>query len=38
MIDQSESLNDMIILKEILHLILTYRKLNKGAVENMHRI
>lgn len=38
MIDQSESLNDMIILKEILHLILTYRKLKKGAVGNMHRI
>lgn len=38
MIDQSESLNDMIILKEILHLILTHRKLKKGAVGNMHRI
>lgn len=38
MIDQSESLNDMIILKEILHLILTHRKLKKGAAGNMHRI
>lgn len=41
MIDQSESLNDMIILKEILNLILTHRKLKKGAhvlAGNMHRI
>ena len=38
MIDQSESLNNMIILKEILHLILTHRTLKKGAVGNMHRI
>ena len=38
MIDQSENLNDMIILKEILHLILTHRKLKRGAVGNMHRI
>ena len=38
MIDQSESLNDMIVLKEILNLILTHRKLKKGAIGNMHRI
>lgn len=38
MIDKSESLNDMIVLKEILNLILTHRKLKKGGIGNMHRI
>ena len=38
MIDQSESLNDMTVLKKILNLILTNRKLKKGAVGSMHRI
>lgn len=38
MIDQSESLNDMIVLKEILNLILTHRKLKKDAIGSMHRI
>lgn len=37
-IDQSESLNEMIILKDILHLILTHRKFKKGAIGSMHRI
>jgi hypothetical protein len=38
MIDQSESLHDMMVLKNILNLILTHRKLKKGATGNMHRI
>lgn len=38
MVDQSESLNEMIILKSTLNLILTNRKLKKGAIDNMHRI
>jgi hypothetical protein len=38
MIDQSESLDNMRTLKDILSLILTNRKLKKGAIGNMHRI
>jgi len=38
MIDQSYSLNEMIYLKQVLNLILTHRKLKKGAIGNMHRI
>lgn len=38
MIDQSESLDEMNILKETLNLILTHRKLKKGVLSEMYRI
>ena len=38
MIDQSESLNGMTVLKETFNLSLTNRKLKIGALGNMHRI
>jgi hypothetical protein len=38
MIDQSDSYNDMISLSHVLDLLLTHRKLKKGAIGKMHRI
>jgi hypothetical protein len=37
MIDQKDSLNDMLYLKDVLNLFLTHRK-SKEKIENMHRI
>jgi len=38
MIDQKDSLNNMLLIKDQLNLFLTHRKLRKGLVGSMHRI
>lgn len=38
MIDQKDSLNNMLFIKDQLNLLLTHRKLKKGVISNMHRI
>jgi len=38
MIDQKNSLNTMLFIKDLLNLFLTHRKLKKGMIETMHRI
>jgi LAGLIDADG endonuclease len=38
MIDQKDSLDTMVFLKDQLNLFLTHRKLKKGLVDTMYRI
>jgi LAGLIDADG endonuclease len=38
MIDQKDSLNNMLFIKDQLNLFLTHRKLKKGTIGTMHRI
>jgi hypothetical protein len=38
MIDQKDSLNTMLLIKDQLNLILTHRKLKKGTVGTMYRV
>jgi hypothetical protein len=38
MIDQKDSLNTMLFIKDQLNLFLTHRKLKKGSIGSMHRI
>jgi len=38
MIDQKDSLDNMLFIKEKLNLCLTHRKLKKGSIRTMHRI
>jgi hypothetical protein len=38
MIDQKDSLNTMLFIKDLLNLFLTHRKLKKGMIGTMHRI
>jgi hypothetical protein len=38
MIDQKDSLNNMLFIKDQLNLFLTHRKLRKGLISSMHRI
>jgi hypothetical protein len=38
MIDQKDSLSNMLFIKDQLNLFLTHRKLKKGIVSTMHRI
>jgi len=38
MIDQKDSLDNMLFIKDQLNLFLTHRKLKKGSIGSMHRI
>jgi hypothetical protein len=38
MIDQKDSLDNMLFIKDQLNLFLTHRKLKKGSIGTMHRI
>jgi len=38
MIDQKDSLDNMLFIKDQLNLFLTHRKLKKGSIRTMHRV